>query len=76
MQGASVKQTRSVCSERARTPVRICEANTRILRAKLQPKTDAMFIESQLASPSINGSPKPRRIELCSKTRALHPKTG
>ena len=45
--------------------MRICEANTRILRAKPQPKTDAMFIEFQLASPSINGSPKPRRIELC-----------
>lgn len=44
--------------------MRICEANTRILRAKLQPNIDAMFIEFQLASPSINGSPVPRRIEL------------
>ena len=44
--------------------MRICEANTQILRAKPQLKTDAMFIEFQLASPSINGSPKPRRIEL------------
>ena len=44
--------------------MRICEANTRILRANFRLKTDAMFIESQLASPSINGSPKPRRIEL------------
>lgn len=44
--------------------MRICETNTQILRAKPQLKTDAMFIEFQLASPSINGSPKPRRIEL------------
>lgn len=45
--------------------MRICEANTRILRANFRLKTDAMFIEFQLASPSINGSPAPRRIELC-----------
>ena len=45
--------------------MRICEANTRILRANYQLNMDAMFIEFQLASPSINGSPKPRRIELC-----------
>ena len=66
MQGASVKQTRSVCSERARAPAGgICEANTRILRANFRLKTDAMFIESQPAMRRINGSPKPRRIELC-----------
>ena len=46
--------------------MRICEANTRILRAKPQPKTDAMFIESQPVMRRINGSPPvPRRIELC-----------
>ena len=60
--------------------MRICEANTQILRAKPQLKTDAMFIEFQLASPSINGSPKPRRIELCAgrgrKENALATQTG
>ena len=38
-------------------PVRVREANTRILRANFRLETDAMFIEFQLASPSINGSP-------------------
>ena len=45
--------------------MRICEANTRILRAKPQPKTDAMFIGLQLALPCIKGTPDSRRIELC-----------
>ena len=45
--------------------MRICEANTRILRANFRLKTDAMFVEFQLVKPSINGSPVPRRIELC-----------
>lgn len=45
--------------------MRICEANTRILRANFRLKTDAMFIEFLLALPCINGSPVPRRIELC-----------
>ena len=45
--------------------MRICEANTRILRANFRLKTDAMFIEFQLAKSRINGSPVPRRIELC-----------
>lgn len=45
--------------------MRICEANTRILRAKPRPDMDAMFIEFQLAMPRTNASPKPRRIELC-----------
>ena len=44
--------------------MRICEANTRILRANFRLKTDAMFIEFLLALPCINGSPVPRRIEL------------
>ena len=60
--------------------MRICEAKTRILRANFRLKTDAMFIESQLASPSINGSPKPRRIELYAgrerKENALATQTG
>ena len=46
--------------------MRICEANTRILRANYQLNMDAMFIESQPAMRRINGSPPaPRRIELC-----------
>ena len=45
--------------------MRICEANTRILRANYQPNMDAMFIESQPAIPRFNASPLPRRIELC-----------
>ena len=44
--------------------MRICEANTRILRANFRLKTDAMFIEFLLALSCINGSPVPRRIEL------------
>ena len=45
--------------------MRICAANTRILRANFRLKTDEMCIEFQLAKPRINGSPAPRRIELC-----------
>ena len=46
--------------------MRICEANTRILRAKLQPKTDVLPMVFPLAMPRTDGSPpKPRRIELC-----------
>ena len=60
--------------------MRICEANTQILRAKPQPKTDAMFIESQPVMRRINGSPKPRRIELCAgrehKENALATQAG
>ena len=44
--------------------MRICEANTRILRAKPQPKTDVLPMVFQLAMPSTNGFPHPRRIEL------------
>lgn len=44
--------------------MRICAANTRILRANFRLKTDAMFIESQPAMRRINGSLHPRRIEL------------
>lgn len=44
--------------------MRICEANTRILRATPRPNIDAMFIESQPAMHRINGIPSPQRIEL------------
>ncbi len=44
--------------------MRICEANTRILRAKPQPDIDAMPIKLRLTMPRTNASPKPRRIEL------------
>ena len=44
--------------------MRICEANTQILRANYQLNMDALFIESQPAMRRINGSPYPRRIEL------------
>ena len=37
--------------------MRICEANTRMLRAMPQPRTDAMFIDSQPAMPRTNGTP-------------------
>ena len=61
--------------------MRICEANTRILRANYQLNMDAMFIESQPAMRRINGSPPaPRRIELCAgcgrKENALATQTG
>ena len=41
-------------------PVRVREANARILRAIYQPNMDAMFIEFQLAMRRINGSPPTR----------------
>lgn len=44
--------------------MRVREANTRILRAKPQPKTDVLPMVFQLAMPSTNGFPHPRRIEL------------
>lgn len=44
--------------------MRVREANTRILRAKSQPKTDVLPMVFQLAMPSTNGFPHPRRIEL------------
>ena len=60
--------------------MRICEANTRILRAKLQPKTDAMFIESQPAMRRINGFPRiAENRTLCKRERkenALATQTG
>ena len=60
--------------------MRICEANTRILRANSRLKTYEMCIEFQLAKPRINGSPAPRRIELCAgrgrKENALATQTG
>ena len=44
--------------------MRICEANTRILRATPQPDIDAMPIKLRLPMPRFNASPLPRRIEL------------
>ena len=44
--------------------MRICEANTRILRANFRLKTDAMSIKLRLPMQRFNASPKPRRIEL------------
>lgn len=70
MQGASVKKTRKRFwpagedAGRRPKPVRVREANTRILRAKPQPKTDVLPMVFQLAMPSTNGFPHPRRIEL------------
>ena len=45
--------------------MRICEANTRILRAMLQSDIDAMPIKLRLPMPRFNASLVPRRIELC-----------
>ncbi len=45
--------------------MRICEANTRILRASYQPNMDAMPIKLRLPMPRFNAGPKPRGIELC-----------
>ena len=45
--------------------MRICEANTRILRATPQPDIDAMPIKLRLPMPRFSASPLPRRIELC-----------
>ena len=60
--------------------MQICEANTRILRAKPQPKTDVLPMVFQLAMPSTNGFPHPRRIELYTgrgrKENALATQTG
>ena len=44
--------------------MRVREANTRILRAKPQPKTDVLPMVFQLAMPRTNGFPHPRSIEL------------
>ena len=53
--------------------MRICEANTRILRANYRPKTDVMFIKFQSAMRRISGIPDPRRIELCAGRRRRQP---
>ena len=58
-------------------PVRICEANTRILRADYQLNMDAMFIESQLAMSRTDGPSKPAENRtLLQNLRARHLKTG
>ncbi len=60
--------------------MRICEANTRILRSKSRPDIDAMPIKLRLPMPRANASPKPRRIELYAgrgrKENALATQTG
>ena len=60
--------------------MRVREANTRILRAKLQPNIDAMSIKLRLPMQRFNASPKPRRIELYAgrgrKENALATQTG
>lgn len=71
MQAASVKQTRSVCSERARTPAggrSRCGFAKQIRGFSAQshgPKQ--MRCRSGVCSrfQPVNGSPAPRRIELC-----------
>ena len=83
MQGASVKQTRSVCSERARTPAggrSRCGFAKQIRGFSAQsPNPKEMCCRWHFCQlcPHTNGSPVPRRIELCSKTNALSiPKLG
>ena len=70
MQGASVKQTRSVCSERARTPA---GGRSRCVFAKQirgfsaqSPSPKQMCCRRHFCQlcPRTNGSPHPRRIEL------------
>lgn len=70
MQGASVKQTRSVCSERARTPAggrSRCgfAKRTRGFSAQCPSQISMRCRSGVLPRPQpINGFPKPRRIEL------------
>lgn len=45
--------------------MRVREANTRILRAKLQPYIDAMLSNLSLPCATSTDPPVPRRIELC-----------
>ena len=60
--------------------MRICEANTRILRAKPQPDIDAMPIERLAPASTHQRIPHPRRIELYAgrgrKENALATQTG
>ena len=71
VQGASVKQTRSVCSERARTPAggRSRSGFAQQIRgfSAQCPSPISMRCRSgALPRPQpINGTPNPRRIELC-----------
>ena len=70
MQGASVKQTRSVCSERARTPAggrSRCGFAKRTRGFSAQSSSPISMRCRSGVLPRfqpINGSPKPRRIEL------------
>lgn len=71
MQGASVKQTRSVCSERARAPAggrSRCGFAKQIRGFSVQsPSSKQMRCLSSLSRPcaASTDSPVPRRIELC-----------
>ena len=56
--------------------MRICEANTRILRANYQLNMDAMFIESQPAMRRINGSPRTAENRTLCRARALSKRYG
>lgn len=60
--------------------MRICEANTQILRAKLQPYIDAMLSNLSRPCAASTEPPVPRRIELCAgrgrKENALATQTG
>ena len=71
MQGASVKQTRSVCSERARTPAggrSQCGFAKRTRGFSAQTVNKIWMRCRSGAHPRsqpVNASPRPRRIELC-----------
>ena len=72
MQGASVKQTRSVCSERARTPAggRSRCGFAKQIRGFSAQASDSKRMRclsnfSRPCAASTDSPPKPRRIELC-----------
>ena len=86
VQGASVKQTRSVCSERARTPTggRSRRGFAKQIRgfSAQSPNPKEMCCRWHFCQlcPRIKGSPVPRRIELCAgrgrKENALATQAG
>ena len=86
VQGASVKQTRSVCSERARTPAggRSRYGFAKRTRGFSAQRPGPISMRCRLSSgcpcPRINGFPVPRRIELYAgrgrKENALATQTG
>ena len=86
VQGASVKQTRSVCSERARAPAggRSRCVFAKQIRGFSAQRPGPISMRCRLSSgcpcPRINGFPVPRRIELCAgrerKENAVATQTG